>query len=279
LLRKHINPLARKLQLVDKLPEQADRRYFSMFENDEALFIAFPGTDANNSNGTRYQDVVADLRAFHSEQFDGVGVHAGFYKRFEDSGFLDDVARLVTSEAYAHKRIVFTGHSLGAAVAAVFALHVLVSIPGEIRKRVHCVGFAQPLVGDHRLADYVGTHGLQDRFTVIVNDFDIVPRLCLMQSEHAQQVLNAISQSTTGSQLLGQAVSMITAVGFQRLKASFPILGNVAGLASFVADNVKPQYAPFGTYVFLRRGVPTRLEHSERDARRLLRPFQNDRIL
>lgn len=50
------------------------------------------------------------------------------------------------------KDIVFTGHSLGGAVATLATLRLLSSLPPHLQRRVHCVGFAVPPVGNHALA-------------------------------------------------------------------------------------------------------------------------------
>jgi pimeloyl-ACP methyl ester carboxylesterase len=161
------------MRLEGMLPGQKSRRFFTIFSNEDTIFIAFPGSHTLG-------DFLADFRLLKTDVLEGVGMHTGFYQRFEETGFVDAMARLVTKEPRT-KQICFTGHSLGAAVATIFALHVLaIKIPREEHQRVRCVTFVQPLVGDVRLANYVRKQQIHDRFAVFVNEFDLVPRVCLL---------------------------------------------------------------------------------------------------
>jgi predicted lipase len=172
MLRDAVSPLVREMDLQPKFQGQ-DSRFVAVMKAKDTIFIAFPGTHT-------WDDMIADIRVLQPDVLSEVGVHSGFYARFEETGCIEEIKKLVTGSP--GMQVCFTGHSLGAAVAAIFTLHVLVGPPGQDRRRVRCVTFAQPLVGDVRLANYVKTHNLQDRFTVFINEFDIVPRLCLMES-------------------------------------------------------------------------------------------------
>jgi hypothetical protein len=77
-----------------------------------------------------------DICGLHSEVLAEVGVHSGFYARFLETGCIEEVKKIVTDSP--GRQVCFTGHSLGAAVAAIFALHVLAGLGGQDRRRVRC---------------------------------------------------------------------------------------------------------------------------------------------
>ena len=53
-----------------------------------------------------------------------------------ETGCIEEVKKIVTDSP--GRQVCFTGHSLGAAVAAIFALHVLAGLGGQDRRRVRC---------------------------------------------------------------------------------------------------------------------------------------------
>jgi hypothetical protein len=164
-LNNHVNPLARKMTLQPLFTGQASRRFFTVISNEDTVFVAFPGT--HKFGGWTENDLVADVRGLHTPVLDGVGMHAGFYDRFKATGFCEDFQRLATDPSFEFnkkadgqlKDLVFTGHSLGAAVAAIFTMHVLCTnaFPGDdaTRKRIHSIMFALPLLGGEALANYI----------------------------------------------------------------------------------------------------------------------------
>jgi hypothetical protein len=111
-IRMHINKLARKMRLEGMLSDQKSRRFFTAFSNEDKLFVAFPGSHTLG-------DFIADIHLVKTDVLEGVGMHTGFYQRFVETGFVDEMARLVTKEPRT-KQICSTGHSLGAAVATIF---------------------------------------------------------------------------------------------------------------------------------------------------------------
>jgi hypothetical protein len=106
------------------------------------------------------------------------------------------------------KDLIFTGHSsLGAAVAAVFTMHVFCTnaFPGgdATRKRIHSITFALPLLGGEALANYIERKNLQHHFTTFINECDIVPRLALMKPEFVREIENALMTNMGGPVLVG----------------------------------------------------------------------------
>ncbi|KAL8009144.1 putative fungal lipase-like domain, alpha/Beta hydrolase [Plasmopara halstedii] len=87
----------------------------------------------------------------------------------------DDLQML--SEKYAEYNVVTTGHSLGAAVAALSAMQLKEHIAG-----IHCYAFGTPACVTQELAT-----GSYDLITTIINGYDCVPRLHQHSLVHLQR--------------------------------------------------------------------------------------------
>ena len=97
--------------------------------------------------------------------------HAGFLSR-ADCFPLDKV---LDDEEYNERDLVFCGHSLGGAIATVVALRAKIRLE-QIKKggfmdqrRVTCITFGAPLVGDEGLRSFCQMHGLAESFFHFVN--------------------------------------------------------------------------------------------------------------
>lgn len=123
---------------------------FSVTDTEAATVVAFRGTDD-------VQDFINDI-SVKMDDFAGVRVHRGFVRAYR--AVREEVRRIVRDTT---KPVVFTGHSLGGAIALVAAL--------DTRKAACVLTFGQP-----RTCDQAGI----DRLTGIVymriiNNNDIVP--------------------------------------------------------------------------------------------------------
>ncbi|EFJ08303.1 hypothetical protein SELMODRAFT_72949, partial [Selaginella moellendorffii] len=77
--------------------------------------------------------------------------------------------------------IIFTGHSLGGAIAALATLWLLylsrTATAIKLQKlRFVCVTFGMPFVGDVKLSELAQSQGWDDHFVHVVCRHDIVPR-------------------------------------------------------------------------------------------------------
>jgi triacylglycerol lipase len=110
------------------------------FVHDDVIIIAFRGTQP-----TSLTDLRSDLR-FRKTQSDAFGpakVHRGF------KGALDPIwAELTATIEMTGMPVIFTGHSLGGALAVLAAAAVHYSQKGTVRA---VVTFGQPRVGDAQL--------------------------------------------------------------------------------------------------------------------------------
>ena len=119
---------------------------------------------------------------FHMDQvpFHHFLVHRGFKHMYEQlrTHMLDAINSVITEST----TLYITGHSLGAAVAAL-ALSDMLASPSSISPRlrhVNCYLFAAPRVGNRAFVDYLQTTTpLLHQFHVIANDDDIVPNIPL----------------------------------------------------------------------------------------------------
>ncbi|WP_338702358.1 lipase family protein [Streptomyces sp. Q6] len=156
--------------------------------------------------GTQPEDIIsiltdADVRPDTlSVDLDGVrhSVHAGFYRNMRATRYLvlQALERAVRGESVDPKErgvrgggleaLYITGHSLGAAMAALMAV-TLVHEPryAHLARRLRAVyTFGQPLIGGpefaracERATDSNGTHVLRDRVLRYIHDRDVVPAL------------------------------------------------------------------------------------------------------
>jgi Lipase (class 3) len=116
--------------------------------------VAFRGTDANDPS-----DIATDAEFLQTESQPGGRVHKGFAEALEDV-----LSALSTALAEFSIRILYTGHSLGAALATLLS---------SIRRPDFLYAFGSPRVGN---GDFVATlNGLSIRR--FVNCCDIVPRM------------------------------------------------------------------------------------------------------
>ncbi|MGP8200225.1 MAG: lipase family protein [Limisphaerales bacterium] len=134
-----------------------------IYQNDTELIVAFRGTAG-------LRNWVTDLDArFKAES--GCRVHAGF------SAALDSVERqLLAAMAGTSKRIWLTGHSLGGALAMLFAWRIS-NFKSEISDSLAGVyTFGQPRVGDAGFRDLYDSR-LKERTFRVVDGEDFITRI------------------------------------------------------------------------------------------------------
>lgn len=131
--------------------------------DDSHLIIAFRGTEPS-----QVSDWITDLRCACIRHEFG-RVHAGF------AGAFASIARDVRSiiREHADKRIICTGHSLGAALATVCAADVIKRSYHTLQSRQLLVTFGSPRVGNHSFASIVSRNVISRRY---VNNNDVVPK-------------------------------------------------------------------------------------------------------
>uniref|UniRef100_A0ACD5YFH9 Uncharacterized protein n=1 Tax=Avena sativa TaxID=4498 RepID=A0ACD5YFH9_AVESA len=217
-----------------------------------------------------FGDAEVDPALFPSLRSVGSGVparaNAAFVAAFR--GLLDgsplqsEVSRAVAEE----KRIVFTGHSSGGAIATLAAIWFLESCTrrGSVNQaQPFCVTFGAPLVGDNVFNHAVRREGWSQCILHFIMPLDIIPRIPLTplasSREQIQSVLDWLSPHSTNfspagnslvipefyEALLRSTLSIASYEACSFMGCTSSILGT---LTSFI--ELSP-YRPCGTYLFL----------------------------
>ncbi len=109
-----------------------------------SALIAFRGSD-------ELKDLLTCLR-FSKERFIGKSkVHKGFLRAYNESGILGEIQKSLSEAPISE--IFLTGHSLGAALAAICALDLARSYE---KAKIRCALFGSPRIGDAAFAELFG---------------------------------------------------------------------------------------------------------------------------
>lgn len=143
----------------------------------EAVIVGYQGTDIS-----KILPVLTDLNlilrplsplTFPSTPL-GVLAHSGFATAHALSERQVDAAVHKTIERYSAEKVTVVGHSLGAAIAMLSALHLKLTLPSSVD--VHFKGYGMPRTGNRHFADFIddlfGTDGAVQR---VANLHDLVP--------------------------------------------------------------------------------------------------------
>lgn len=133
---------------------------------DDQLIIAFRGTESKEDILTDLKITQVTLPLFDIADFLCPYVHSGFSEQFFS------VNTHLENHIEEKNKIVFTGHSLGGALATIGSLYYSVMYP---EKDISCVTFGSPRVGDELFANYFDKH-VKTSYRY-VNDNDPVPCL------------------------------------------------------------------------------------------------------
>lgn len=139
--------------------------YACVASNEKIIVVGFRGTNANEIG-----DWIADAKILRDRVQHGQ-IHRGFYQ--STKSLLDPLRAEVKAQGGDSKLVWVTGHSLGGAMALVFAYECLAA--GDI-KLAGLVTFGQPLVVDKELASYLNQE-LKGKYLRFVHGGDLVPRV------------------------------------------------------------------------------------------------------
>lgn len=123
---------------------QCDADCITFGADDDTLVVAVRGTD---SPGDMLCDVQLSQTLLDHERMPDVLVHTGFHTQFR--ALLSVVDQRVTQHLQGGGKLVCTGHSLGAGVAALFAVWYGVRFPAH----VSYFGFGSPRQGNYKFAN------------------------------------------------------------------------------------------------------------------------------
>eukprot|EP01018_Ginkgo_biloba_P037610 Gb_07529 [translate_table: standard] len=147
---------------------------FNRNESKGVVFIAFPGSQS-------VEDFVTDSMFGECEINKGNELFASM----KDTNVDPPVPALISNAEKEGKIIVFTGHSLGGAIATLSTLWMLEKRQRQ-RSPPFCITFGCPLVGDTKLSQAVRRENWSGNFYHVISRHDIVPRILLspLQSIH-----------------------------------------------------------------------------------------------
>ena len=154
---------AKRLGFTDTVFYENDGSQAYSFANDSDIVIAFRGTEPNEWN-----DVKADLDATKALAETVGHVHRGFKKEVDDI-WPELKKMLVSHKSNLDKKLWFTGHSLGGAMASICAGRCLLSTIDTRPEEVHT--FGSPRVGTKRYINYAKIN-----YYRWVNNNDVVTR-------------------------------------------------------------------------------------------------------
>ncbi|HEX8061730.1 MAG TPA: lipase family protein [Allosphingosinicella sp.] len=130
-------------QRIQKLRNRDSQAFAATSLDGEVTILAFRGTQAD-----RPRDLITDLTAWRSDFPNGGRVHTGFWEAY--CSLHDQIEEW--RENAQIRRLVVTGHSLGAAMATLMA---------ALNEEAELVTFGCPLVGDREFAERFGRPALR----------------------------------------------------------------------------------------------------------------------
>lgn len=137
-----------------------------IWKNKDIVHVTFRGTSS-------IQDVLKDLDIKRTRISGKIKVHKGFYKQFKSIEIkLTKILLKLTDDA---KRIIFSGHSLGGALAQIAAAYY-----GDIFEElfITCYTFGSPRVGNTYFVEWFSNS--VDEHVRVVNEGDPVPMIPTM---------------------------------------------------------------------------------------------------
>ncbi len=106
-------------------------------EKNSILYISFQGTYGK-------ADILSDLNFKKTNIGNKIKVHTGFYKQYKE------IEGWIFEKTINANKIIFSGQSLGGALAVLSAYHIKQSNP---KKCVSCITFACPKVGNSKFVE------------------------------------------------------------------------------------------------------------------------------
>jgi pimeloyl-ACP methyl ester carboxylesterase len=155
------------------------RGYCRIFWNSDTVVIAFRGTRES------VDWAISNLKAFpvplrDCQEASGILVHRGFQKTLDygdkttELRSLDAIIDYLNEYELLNRKLVITGHSLGGALAILFAVKFRSLYPDEMHSNLdRLITFGSPEVGFGKFKEFYGE--LAEKTVRVVNNADAVP--------------------------------------------------------------------------------------------------------
>lgn len=154
--------------------ERDSQMYVSEYKND--LAIIFRGTESGRDILTDLNAIRVDMDAPYLKATETPQIHWGFYNQFNELKInLDKIVESYVNEKENNlnepaPNIIFSGHSLGGALATIASTYYGLKYPNTF---ITCITFGSPRVGDQKFANlFDNTVSNSIR---VVNDNDPIP--------------------------------------------------------------------------------------------------------
>uniref|UniRef100_A0A0D6QTK3 Fungal lipase-like domain-containing protein n=1 Tax=Araucaria cunninghamii TaxID=56994 RepID=A0A0D6QTK3_ARACU len=219
--------------------------FFVKYERrHDFVFIAFPGSNdvrdlmaESNFGECKINEGNDYFPFFKSTATDEPAVvHKPILKRFlfllENTDFENKVY-----EVGKNRKIVFTGHSVGGAVAALATVWLLEKRADSYSHDPPiCITFGSPLLGDDKFGQAIRRERWAAQFYHVISRFDIVPRILLSPFESISEPLHALLPYWWGSMTSGVADCAPLLSDLALIQKSLDLVGTVMQHASAVAS-------------------------------------------
>lgn len=164
-------------ELAISLETSLESRY--LISNDDESELLIVGVRGSSTLKDFARDGQISKEEIKHKRIKG-SVHKGFWLRCNEIP-IDYFVDKIVDDGF---KVIFTGHSLGAAVAALLTMRVLFDEKIYKHKKLHrkiiCIGFGSPAFGDDRLKQCLRENNFTDNFHFYVNKNDIVVDLLML---------------------------------------------------------------------------------------------------
>uniref|UniRef100_A0A0D6R0R3 Fungal lipase-like domain-containing protein n=1 Tax=Araucaria cunninghamii TaxID=56994 RepID=A0A0D6R0R3_ARACU len=211
-------------------------------------------------------------------------VHRGVLRKFMDIWENSEIQKEVLTIVKEKKTLVFTGHSLGGAIASLATLCVWEKY--QRRATVFCVTFGCPLIGDDKFCQAIRCKGLTTKFCHVVSVNDIVSRVLLAPLELIHEFMLTVlpywfKKMVEGiNDKINNVMADIPLSSQQIADFYFAVLHHASAVvtlskpacmtapSSMIIDSIKSvfnlsPYRPFGCYLFCSKSGAVCVENHE----------------
>ena len=183
-------------------------------------------------------------------------VHHGVMKRAESVPIDTLVARLNRGNC----TVVLCGHSLGGAVATLVCHRLLAHPTADVaswskNKRLRCITFGAPLVGDGKLGCHVAGVDFLDVFHSFVNNRDVLCRLTALARDTFVKAVDWIAPACSKRSIMDGVMAAVAAPTAGEVTTAVGVAGaKLLGEALSIGHDrvpLVPDFAPVGTYYIM----------------------------